>query len=1517
MPSFANSALRLLRRILGSPARIGGAYGGEPTSLDGNTAVALAEAAIADAAGLGASFPAETADLAWRNVLRSGRGSLLGNALTGVSAEGPRGALAAAIGLAMGGSRATCFLSGPDLAGAVDLLRSAAGRRLPLVLHLANRAQPAQGLAAGSGHEALHLAADTGALVLIAANVQEAVDLGLIGRRVAEATLAPVVVAMDGEETALAMQDVRLPSPELAARFTGRPGDQITATNTAQRLLFGDQRRRVPFRHDLDHPVLHGALQSSESWGLGAAASAVWLDAEAHGALQQALTVFAGDTGRRHAPVSAHRMEDARLVLLAQGAAIETAEAVADYLRASEKVKVGVLGLRCLRPFPSDALRQQLQDKRQVIVLERLDTPLADDPPLLRELRAALAARSSADAKVQAPRLQSVIYGLGGLPLRGADLVALCRRPPERPKTYLGMDFAPAESRFPKRQVLLDRLRREHPEIIGLGLKSPLATPDLRPNGTVSIAIHRRSGQPGDGLAAEIASFLRGLVGTQVRTRPALAPQPWGSYCVDRVCIGPEGLRDAGSDQPVDLAILTLNPSLPSPDPTQQLTGGGALLLLGPGQDGVLWPLLDPALQRAIRGTKATLYALSLSGQTDSTESDPNEPLLGALSGILLAKGWLDLTARRLQSARETQLRNAGGADAQARAAAFAAGLEHVRAVNYAQLPDSPETGVGIDDQAPAVVRKLGQLDDGYDSLPRFWDQVGVLYRHDAKDELTPDPYMALGAVPPLASAFRDLSPLRRVMPALEPSRCTGCGDCWTLCPDGAITAAATTPKELIDAAIAGTGATALAPMASKLAERIASWCKDTPNPSTNAHDLIRSALDWVAERLPDDRRAPILAAGERVATAVGALPAAVTAPLFRRPETQAKGSGRLLFITVDPMVCKGCAICVTNCEPRALASAVQDRAILTRNRQIRTAWTRLPDTPQAAIDIASTDPDLGPLPGALLARNTGRVMFGSDGVEAGSGGRLALRLALALAEGRHAPRRTGLITDVRAAHEGIIGRIREILANALPADDLDALSRSLDAVDNRQADLGAFLNKTDGIGGGVDAARLRRLVELARELSDLAWRLETGRLGVGRAALGLVLSPDDPAGWTGAFPQNAFEVPATVDLTGDGALLAAGLFQAQLRQAIDGLALLRKARLELERPDDAGRLWADVEGLTYADLDETERARCPSLLLVGSSRILGGRGLSQLIWLLGSGLPVKVVLLAELDLGLSDRAGIEATPGPAPDPAADLGLLALSQRQAYIAQSSVGHTEHLYQVLHDGLDYDGPALFHIHGPSPIRHGFATDQTIAQARLAVASRTFPLLCYDPRADGVFGLRMDLSANPDPLAGWYQSAGGEALTPAHFALREARFRDWLHPLADDAPSPIGLAAWLALPERDQRRQTPFVSLEREDHEPVRYAVSPELAGVCARRADAWRTLQELAGLVTPFTDRVRAEAEAAVAAERKAELAAQKAEYEKRIDALREELTQEYRGEIRDRLMALAGYQPGGEQRADH
>ena len=94
-------------------------------------------------------------------------------------------------------------------------------------------------------------------------------------------------------------------------------------------------------------------------------------------------------TGRRYRRVSTYKMDDAEYVILGQGSMIVTAEAVADYLRETRKLKVGVVNLTMFRPFPGDLLGEILKGRKGVAVLERVDQPLAEDLPLMREVRAA------------------------------------------------------------------------------------------------------------------------------------------------------------------------------------------------------------------------------------------------------------------------------------------------------------------------------------------------------------------------------------------------------------------------------------------------------------------------------------------------------------------------------------------------------------------------------------------------------------------------------------------------------------------------------------------------------------------------------------------------------------------------------------------------------------------------------------------------------------------------------------------------------------------------------------------------------------------------------------------------------------------------------------------------------------------------------------------------------------------------------------------------------------------------
>ncbi|KOR28335.1 hypothetical protein TI03_04940, partial [Achromatium sp. WMS1] len=336
-----NTALRLLRRLLGSKDSKHPPYeGGTPTVLDGATAVALTEALISNAAGLNANSPLKAAELAWRSEQKRQQH----RTLSGLVAEGPRGAFVATLGQTLAGLRATTFLSSSHLGSVQDILQTAVNQHAPMVIHV--------GYTPGTGHEALHTVTETGAVILIAANVQEAVDFTLIARRIAEQVLLPVLVVQDGEQTAMALQDVILPAPTLLARFLGHPNDQIPTPTPAQRILFKDQRRRLPCWHNSEQPVLLNSALPQQISGLSQAAASLYMDAATPQFVTAAFNEFATVGGTSHRLLSQHRLEDAQLVIVAQGAAIETAELVCDQVRARNHIKAGVLGVRCLRPMP-------------------------------------------------------------------------------------------------------------------------------------------------------------------------------------------------------------------------------------------------------------------------------------------------------------------------------------------------------------------------------------------------------------------------------------------------------------------------------------------------------------------------------------------------------------------------------------------------------------------------------------------------------------------------------------------------------------------------------------------------------------------------------------------------------------------------------------------------------------------------------------------------------------------------------------------------------------------------------------------------------------------------------------------------------------------------------------------------------------------------------------------------------------------------------------------------------------
>jgi pyruvate-ferredoxin/flavodoxin oxidoreductase len=358
---------------------------------------------------------------------------------------------------------------------------------------------------------------------------------------------------------------------------------------------------------------------------------------------------------------------------------------------------------------------------------------------------------------------------------------------------------------------------------------------------------------------------------------------------------------------------------------------------------------------------------------------------------------------------------------------------------------------------------------------------------------------------------------------------------------------------------------------------------------------------------------------------------------------------------------------------------------------------------------------------------------------------------------------------------------------------------------------------------------------------------------------------------------------------------------EGQLRDTLSSLLLLRKAKLELTRPMEAARKHAESKHLNWEELNPDEKPLCPPLLIIGNDSGLSGQGLSALSWLLISGLPIKILILADLAVGL-EANGITATPAISTrNPKLNMGLFAMAQRQAYVAQTAISDPDHFMESFKAALNFTGPALIHVHTPSPERHGFATSKTLEHARKAVESRAFPLFRYDPQREGVFGSRIDLAGNPDLDKPW---VGDPPFTPADWSLTERRFRTHFVPLSEQDPAPLALADYLKIEVRDQSGKTPYVEAEDDEDEPLRYRVDTALTEVAKERLHGWRTLQELAGRVTPFTHQVETMARQAIAQAHQAELEALKREYEARIDDLEAEIAVR----LQRRLMNLAGYQ---------
>jgi pyruvate-ferredoxin/flavodoxin oxidoreductase len=136
--------------------------------------------------------------------------------------------------------------------------------------------------------------------------------------------------------------------------------------------------------------------------------------------------------------------------------------------------------------------------------------------------------------------------------------------------------------------------------------------------------------------------------------------------------------------------------------------------------------------------------------------------------------------------------------------------------------------------------------------------------------------------------------------------------------------------------------------------------------------------------------------------------------------------------------------------------------------------------------------------------------------------------------------------------------------------------------------------------------------------------------------------------------------------------------------------------------------------------------------------------------------------------------AGGSAQPGKR-EMRKEIAQIAMMHPHVFVAQTTAAHLNHFYKSVLAANEFPGPALVVCYASCMPEHGIADDHSSIQAKLAVESRTFPLLMYDPRKGERIRERLSLAGNPAMKEDWYMDPKtGAPVDFVTFARTEGRF-----------------------------------------------------------------------------------------------------------------------------------------------
>ena len=320
-----------------------------------------------------------------------------------VHAEGEHAQLSIVLGASAAGARVFTGSAGVGITYAFEMYSPIAGEFHPVQCMIANRTLDPPG-DFGSEHAEALSARDQGWIMGWAATPQEAYDNTLIYYRLGEdpRVMLPQFPCQDGYFVSHISGEVELADPEQVEEFLP-PFRPRNVLDPERPVLMGPQCR----------PDQGAAIELGRAQAMLAAREII----------PEVIADFNRIFGRNYAPfLQEYMTDDAELVFFGQGAHTVPARLAAERLR-QEGLKVGVVQLRFMRPFPTDEVLALLTRFRVVGILENSNSfgSVHDAGPLTHEVMAALYPAENR------PKVLTFMAGLGGENIRLSDYYAMAR----------------------------------------------------------------------------------------------------------------------------------------------------------------------------------------------------------------------------------------------------------------------------------------------------------------------------------------------------------------------------------------------------------------------------------------------------------------------------------------------------------------------------------------------------------------------------------------------------------------------------------------------------------------------------------------------------------------------------------------------------------------------------------------------------------------------------------------------------------------------------------------------------------------------------------------------------------------------------------------------------------------------------------------------------------------------------------------------------------------------------------